>query len=108
MNALEFNTSFAKVHDLLFSFAMKLTRNKEDAKDLMQETTMLAFANLHRFEPGTHFKSWVSTIMRNSFINHYRKMKTRNKVEQPIEDFLYAVENKMVTDTAYSMMTQKN
>jgi RNA polymerase sigma-70 factor (ECF subfamily) len=107
MSALEFNASFNKLYDLLFAFAMKLTRNKEDAKDLMQETAMLAYANLHRFEPGTHFKSWVSTIMRNSFINNYRKMKTRNKVEKPIEDFLYTVENKTVHNQANSMIMQK-
>lgn len=107
MSALEFNASFSKLHDLLFAFAMKLTRNKEDAKDLMQETAMLAYANIHRFEPGTHFKSWVSTIMRNSFINNYRKMKTRNKVEKPIEDYLYAVENKAVSNQASSMIMQK-
>lgn len=107
MSALEFHASFHKLHDLLFAFAMKLTRNKEDAKDLMQETAMLAYANIHRFEPGTHFKSWVSTIMRNSFINNYRKMKTRNKVEKPIEDFLYAVENKAVRNQGHSQIMQK-
>jgi RNA polymerase sigma factor (sigma-70 family) len=107
MSALEFNAAFSKLHDLLFAFAMKLTRNKEDAKDLIQETAMLAYANIHRFEPGTHFKSWVSTIMRNSFINNYRKMKTRNKVEKPIEDFAYSVENKAVSNQAGSLMMQK-
>ncbi len=107
MSALEFNASFGKLHDLLFAFAMKLTRNKEDAKDLMQETAMLAYANLHRFEPGTHFKSWVSTIMRNSFINNYRKMKTRNKVEKPVEDLVSVVENKAVSNQAGSMIMQK-
>lgn len=107
MSTLEFNIAIDKLHDLLFAFAMKLTRNREDAKDLMQETTMLAYASLHRFEPGTYFKSWVSTIMRNSFINNYRKMKTRNRVEKPIEDFIYAVENKAVSNQAGSMIMQK-
>lgn len=106
MSALEFNIFFNKLHDLLFAFAMKLTRNREDAKDLMQETAMLAYANLHRFEPGTHFKSWVSTIMRNSFINNYRKMKTRNNVEQPIDDLYYKVADKTVTNQASSNMMQ--
>ena len=105
MSTLEFNTNFAKLHDLLFAFAMKMTRNKEDAKDLMQETAMLAYANLHRFQPGTYFKSWVSTIMRNSFINNYRKMKTRNNVEQPIEDFVATV-GKTITNQASSIIMQ--
>lgn len=107
MSALEFNASFNKLYDLLFAFAMKLTRNKEDAKDLMQETAMLAYANIHRFEPGTHFKSWVSTIMRNSFINNYRKMKTRNNLDQPIESFFHNVGNTAVANQANSIIMQK-
>lgn len=107
MNPLEFNASFDKLHDMLFSFALKMTRNKEDAKDLMQETAMLAFANLHRFEPGTYFKSWVSTIMRNSFINNYRKMKTRNNVEQPIEASFAKAGGKAITNQASSSMMQQ-
>jgi RNA polymerase sigma-70 factor (ECF subfamily) len=107
MTTAEFNKQFDKIHDLLFAFAMKLTRNMEDAKDLMQETAMRAFANRHHFEPGTHFKSWVSTIMRNSFINDYRKKKTRNRVEKPIEDYLYAVENKAVSSSAHSVIMMK-
>ncbi len=106
MSTLEFNAAFAKLHDLLFAFAMKMTRNKEDAKDLMQETAMLAYANLHRFQPGTYFKSWVSTIMRNSFINNYRKMKTRNKVEKPIEDFVSTVGGTTIMNQASSIIMQ--
>ena len=107
MSASEFNVSFNKLHDLLFAFAMKMTRNKEDAKDLMQETAMLAYSNLHRFEPGTYFKSWVSTIMRNSFINNYRKMKTRSNVAQPIEEFFTTIGEKVIINEATSMIMQK-
>lgn len=106
MTTLEFNHDFNKVRGLLFSFAMKLTRNKEAAKDLMQETTMLAYANLHRFEPNTYFKSWISTIMRNSFINDYRKVKNLNKIAKPIEDYLFIIENRTVSNYAISAMTQ--
>jgi RNA polymerase sigma-70 factor (ECF subfamily) len=42
---------------------------------------------------GTNFKNWTSTIMRNTFINRYRKMKNRKHVNAPIEDFTYAIEN---------------
>ncbi|MBK7869376.1 MAG: hypothetical protein IPJ74_01170 [Saprospiraceae bacterium] len=52
---------------------MKLTKNYEDAKDLMQETVANAYANRHRFTMGTNFKAWITTIMRNAFINDYRK-----------------------------------
>jgi RNA polymerase sigma-70 factor (ECF subfamily) len=47
---------------------------------------MRAFASRERFQEGTNFKAWVTTIMRNCFINEYRKRRTRNQVEQPLED----------------------
>ena len=96
MTTVEFNERFDKLEQLLFAFAMKLTRNREEAKDLMQETIFRAYNNKDRFTLGTNFKAWMTTIMRNTFINNYRKKKTRNKVEQPIEDFLFAIENKGV------------
>ncbi len=86
MTTLEFNRRCDRLEGLLFAFAMKLTTNREDAKDLFQETIMRAFANKHRFTMGTNFKAWITTIMRNCFINEYRKRRTRNKVEQPLEE----------------------
>ena len=87
MTTLKFNHSLAQIQNLLFAFAMKLTySNREDANDLFQETVMRAFASRHRFQEGTNFKAWVTTIMRNCFINEYRKRRTRNQVEQPLEE----------------------
>lgn len=102
MTNLEFNQQFNQLQQKLFAFAMKLTKDKTDAKDLMQETACKAMANLHRFSPGTNFKAWVTTIMRNSFINDYRKRRTRNKVEQPIEEFVALIENQGIRSGAYS------
>lgn len=96
MSTLEFSTEFNSLKNILFSFAMKLTKNREDAKDLMQETAMRAFRHRDKFTMGTNFKSWCSTIMRNTFINQYRKKKLRRNVNEPIESFLFAVENKNV------------
>lgn len=107
MTTQEFNTSFAKLNPILFSFAMSMTRNTTDAKDLMQETALRAFQHLDRFEPGSNFKAWVTTIMRNYFISTCRKKKTRNRVEAPIEDFLFAVESKGANAKASSTILQK-
>ena len=107
MTITEFQDNLTPIRDLLFAFALKLTRNQEDAKDLMQETLTRAYGNIHRFEVDTNFKAWISTIMRNSFINNYRKMKTRNRVEKPVEDFLFAVENACTTGNAHSTIMQK-
>ncbi len=85
------------LENILFSFALRLTRNYEDAKDLMQETTFRAYKHRDKFATGTNFKSWTSTIMRNTYINRYRKMKNRRHVNEPVENFLFAVENKAAT-----------
>ena len=107
MTTLEFNAKYQPLKDLLFAFAMKLTRNQFDTQDLMQETLCRAFKNKDRFTLGTNFKAWITTIMRNNFINDYRKMKTRNRVEAPIEDFGYFVENKSVEGNANSLIMMK-
>lgn len=96
MSALQFSKEFNSLESLLFAFALRLTNNYEDAKDLMQETALRAYKHRDKFTMGTNFKSWVSTIMRNTFINRYRKEKKRKNVNQPIESFLFAIENKNV------------
>ena len=93
MNDTQFTRELDKVNNLLFAFALRLTRSKDDAKDLMQETAMRAYRHRDKFTLGTNFKSWISTIMRNTFINAYRKEKNRKNVNQPIEDFSFAIEN---------------
>jgi len=90
----EFQSKFAELEDLMFGFAMKLTRNREEAKDLMQEVLFRAYKNRGSYTVGTNFKAWVSTIMRNTFINNYRKKCTRNRVMAPVEDFMFAADNK--------------
>ncbi len=80
MTQLEFKSLYSSIEDLLFGFAMRLTKNREDAKDLIQETTCLALEKRDRFRMGTNFKSWMTTIMYNTFVNGYRRKRTRNKV----------------------------
>lgn len=69
----------------LFGFSMKLTRNQEDANDLMQETIYRAFKNLSSFKPNSNFKAWISMIMRNTFINKYRQDKRRLNLENNLD-----------------------
>jgi len=88
MSALEFNQEYRRWEDMLFAFAMKLTRNREDAKDLLQETALRAYRYRNRFRPGTNFRSWCSVIMRNAFINNYRKNRRNPTVKEPLESFL--------------------
>ncbi len=58
--------------------AYNLTRDTDDAKDLVQETLLKAFVNRDKFKAGTNLKAWLYTIMRNTFINHYNKITKRS------------------------------
>lgn len=107
MTTVEFNNKTSKLEGLLFAFAMKLTKDRENAKDLLQETLMRAYANKDRFTTGTNFKAWVTTIMRNCFINEYRKRRTRNKVEQPLEENTEFAVKKAVNNEAGTVIMMK-
>ncbi|MCB0568301.1 MAG: RNA polymerase sigma factor [Phaeodactylibacter sp.] len=96
MPPLEFSRKFSHLENLLFAFALSLTKNPDDARDLVQETAFRAYKNIDKFTIGTNFKSWLSTIMRNTFINQYRKAKRRRKVNEPVDSFLFAVEDKVL------------
>jgi len=64
----------ALVHaDALFGAAMRMTRSRRDAEDLVQDTLLKAFQHFDRFEPGTNCKAWLFRILTNTFINRYRK-----------------------------------
>ena len=68
----------ALVHlDFVYNLALKITRNEDDAQDLVQETFLRAFRFFDKYEPGTNCKAWLYRILKNTFINHYRKQHRR-------------------------------
>lgn len=69
----EFERSTIQYMDALYNFAMSLVGNKDDAKDLLQETYIKAFRFFDSFKPGTNCKAWLFQIMKNTFINNYRR-----------------------------------
>jgi RNA polymerase sigma-70 factor (ECF subfamily) len=89
MGTVEFNSQFKILEHKLLPTAYRLTNNYEDARDLVQETAMRAFTNRRKFEMGTNFQAWVITIMRNTFINFYRKKKNRNTRCEPTGSFVF-------------------
>lgn len=105
MSTIEFNCHFNSLQSKLLPFAYRLTNNVEDAKDLIQETAMRAYNNKEKFEVGTNFKAWVTTIMRNTFINIYRKKKNRNTTSEPSDSYVFVNENHAVDNDAQSNMT---
>ncbi len=80
MSTIEFYDRFNSVTSLLHAFAFNLTKNRDDAQDLYQETAFRAIKNKEKFIPGTNFKAWLMTIMKNIFINDYRKRIKRNTI----------------------------
>ena len=73
MSTTEFNNLVIVNYDFLRPFAFNLTKDSETAKDLIQETIFKALANREKYNWGTNIKAWMFTIMRNIFINDYRK-----------------------------------
>ena len=89
MSTIEFNQSLISNSDYLKPFAMTLTRDIESAKDLIQETLYRALANKEKYNDGTNIKAWMYTIMRNIFINNYRKSaKQKTVFDNTPNDFL--------------------
>ena len=80
MSALEFQSQFDQLTKILQGFAYNLTKNREEAKDLFQETAFRALSNRDKFIPGTNLKAWLLTIMKNIFINNYRKKVKANTI----------------------------
>ena len=73
MGTTAFQENLTKLQDNLLNFAYKLTSNRDDAYDLLQDTTLKALDNEDKYADNTNFKGWVFTIMRNLFINNYRR-----------------------------------
>lgn len=73
MSTIEFNELLLDNADPLKPFASNLTREPEIAKDLFQETLCRALVNQDKYQPGSNIKAWLFTIMRNIFINEYRR-----------------------------------
>ena len=84
-----FQSSVVGMQGNLLSFALKLTLNKEEAHDLVQETTLKALDNEEKFVDNTNFKGWMMTIMRNIFINNYRKDVKRNTMVDTSDDLYH-------------------
>lgn len=69
-----FENSLLGLQDNMFNFALSLTADREDAKDLLQETTLRVLDNREKYYENVNFKGWVFTIMHNIFVNNYRKI----------------------------------
>lgn len=85
-----FRSELVNLQSNLLSFAYQLTSDREAAADLLQETTLKALDNEEKFTSDANFKGWVFTIMRNIFINNYRRTVRQATVVDSSED-LYQI-----------------
>jgi len=86
MSTLDFNTELYSYDQILRPFAYNLVKNKEETEDLIQDTFYRALANKDKFMEGTNIKAWLFTIMKNIFINNYRKKQKSNVVTDSSEN----------------------
>lgn len=84
-----FETKLLGLQGNLLNFAYMLTSNRDDAYDLLQDTTIKALDNEDKYVENTNFKGWVFTIMRNIFINNYRKVVRSATVVDTTEDLYH-------------------
>ncbi|WP_442592111.1 RNA polymerase sigma factor [Pedobacter sp. AW31-3R] len=73
MSMNDFNCQLYSYKDSLHAFALSFTKDREDANDLVQDTMLKAINYAAHFKEGTNFKAWLYTIMKNTFINNYRR-----------------------------------
>ncbi len=109
MTALEFSYTIDKLSGSLKPFALRLTRDREDANDLMQETILKAFSNREKYTDGTNLKAWMYTIMKNTFITNYQRMVRKNTFIDSTDNLHYINSSSSAIDnSAYGKFAMKD
>jgi RNA polymerase sigma-70 factor (ECF subfamily) len=89
MKPNQFENELIALQNNMRNFAFSLTLNREDAEDLLQDTTLKVLDNREKFTKNVNFKGWVLTIMKNIFINNYRKIVRNQTVIDKTEDMYH-------------------
>ena len=109
MRINEFNNLLINNADFLRPFALTLTRDGDAANDLFQETMYRALANQEKYNVGTNIKAWLYTIMRNIFINNYRRKAKQNILfDNSSNDFLINYNQQTISNRAESRLRVKD
>lgn len=88
MTQIQFNNALLGLSEKLHYYALSLTSDSERANDLLQETFLKALTYRDKFTQNTNFKAWIYTIMKNTFINDYRRrVKTKNTFDGSNNEF---------------------
>lgn len=89
MNSPQFQERLLDLQSNLLNFAYMLTSDREEAHDLLQDTTLKALDNEEKYIDNVNFKGWVFTIMRNIFINNYRRVVRNQTIVDQTEDLYH-------------------
>ncbi len=89
MSSKNFQSKLMGLQSNLLNFAYILTSNRDDAQDLLQDTTLKALDNEDKYVDNVNFKGWVFTIMRNIFINNYRRIVRSATIIDQTEDLYH-------------------
>ena len=107
--AFDFNQLLVTNAEFLKPFAITLTRDNEAAQDLYQETLYRALANKDKYNVGTNIKAWLYTIMRNIFINNYRRRAKQHTIfDSTPNDFLLNYNQAVASNEAESNLKLKD
>lgn len=107
MSTIEFNEQLMSLSERLRYFALSLTRNMEDANDLIQESMLKALLNRDKYQDGTNFKAWMHTIVRNTFINEHRRNKRGTLILQNVAREDHPVANGRYVQGPLGMLSSK-
>ncbi len=107
MSTIEFNEQLMSLSERLRYFALGLTRNMEDANDLIQESMLKALMNRDKYQEGTNFKAWMHTIVRNTFINEHRRNKRGMNILQNVAREDHPVANGRYAQGPLGMLSSK-
>jgi RNA polymerase sigma-70 factor (ECF subfamily) len=109
MSTVEFNELLLNNTEFLKPFAVTLTRDNEVAKDLLQETMYRALVNKEKYNVGTNIKAWLYTIMRNIFINNYRRKSKQSTIfDNSPNDFLLNYNQVTTANSAEGSLKMKD
>jgi len=100
MSEREFGSAITSHTKPLMGFAMKLTRDYDEANDLLQETFFKAYRNQHRFQEGTNLSAWLFTIMKNAFITNYQRMIRQKTFVDNTEDLHHINSSSIIVSNA--------
>jgi RNA polymerase sigma factor (sigma-70 family) len=109
MSTIEFNKLLVEYRNPLKYFALSLTNDSDDAQDLLQDTMYKALLYREKFSESTNLKAWLYTIMKNTFINNYRRSKKTNEIMESTKEIMMSnIRSNKSFESPEALISQKD